>query len=137
MDVLDRPFQLIFSLICRVVRELGFVRADQVRSGVDDRLVELEDGRGLSGYVGGEALDLGVEADADERVVSLPDGRQILDERAHATRAFAFMLRFFRWMIRMEMAAGVTPGKRPACPTVSGRASVSFWRTSFERPETC
>src|SRR6185437_1030244 len=35
---------------------------------------------------------------------------------------------------RREMAAGVTPWTRDACPTVSGRAWASFCRTSFESP---
>ena len=30
-------------------------------------------------------------------------------------------------------AAGVTPGIRPAAPSVAGRTAFSFWRTSVER----
>ena len=33
-----------------------------------------------------------------------------------------------------EIAAGVTPWMRAACPTVSGRCCASFCATSFERP---
>ena len=33
-----------------------------------------------------------------------------------------------------EMAAGVTPGTRLACPTVAGLAAASFCRTSCDRP---
>ncbi|MNJ67274.1 hypothetical protein D3C77_634330 [compost metagenome] len=42
---------------------------------------------------------------------------------------------FFRWISSREMAAGVTPGIREACPRVSGRACVSLWVISLDRPE--
>ena len=59
---------------------------------------------------------------------------KLVDEGAHATRALSFNVRFFRCTSRSEMAAGVTPGTRLACPTVAGRASPSFWRTSWDKP---
>ncbi len=41
-----------------------------------------------------------------------------------------------RWTSRMAIAAGVTPEMRAAWPRESGRISLSFWRTSLERPAT-
>lgn len=35
-----------------------------------------------------------------------------------------------------EIAAGVTPEMRAACPSVRGATRVSFWRTSAVRPWT-
>ena len=43
---------------------------------------------------------------------------------------------FFRWTSSSEMAAGVTPEMRVACPSVCGRCWVSFWRTSKDSAVT-
>ena len=73
MDVVDRALELVFRFVRRVVRELRLVGAHEVRRGVDDRLVELEDRRGSAAIDARHALDLRVEPHADERVVALPD----------------------------------------------------------------
>ena len=44
---------------------------------------------------------------------------------------------FFKWISSKEMAAGVTPLMRPACPSVSGRCFCSFCRTSMDRAGIC
>ncbi len=44
---------------------------------------------------------------------------------------------FLRCISSNEVAAGVTPGMRPACPRVCGRWRMSFSRTSDESPLTC
>ena len=49
--------------------------------------------------------------------------------------AFRF-LSFFKWTIKSEIAAGVTPGSLEALARLWGRASESFCFTSFERPIT-
>src|SRR5579862_8752582 len=129
MQVLDGALELVLGLVGGVVRELRLEGAHQVVGRVDDRAVELEDRRGAGGDVRRETLDFRVEADANQRVVSLPRAAQLVDEAAHATRALCF----FRCTSRICTAAGVTPGTRPACPSVTGRASARRWRTSWER----
>ena len=135
VDVLDGALELILGLVGGVVRELRLVRAHQVRGGVDDGPVELEDRRGFGGDAAREAFDFRVESHARERVASFPGARELLDESAHATRVRPPPLRFFRCTSRIDTAAGVTPGMRPAWPTVAGRTSASFCRTSCDRPE--
>src|SRR6185369_8534027 len=44
---------------------------------------------------------------------------------------------FFRCTSSSEIAAGVIPEIRDACPKVSGRCLSSFWRTSKLRAVTC
>ena len=44
---------------------------------------------------------------------------------------------FFRCTISSEIAAGVTPEMREACPSVSGRCFCSFCRTSIDSAVTC
>ena len=44
---------------------------------------------------------------------------------------------FFRWINSKEIAAGVMPEIRDACPKVSGRCLLSFWRASKLRADTC
>ena len=56
---------------------------------------------------------------------------------ARCSVALATFRRFFRCTSSRDTAAGVMPGMRPACPMVCGRWAMSFWRTSFERPEIC
>jgi hypothetical protein len=41
-----------------------------------------------------------------------------------------------RYAARIPSAAGVKPSRRPACPTVRGRAASSFERASLESPGT-
>ena len=42
----------------------------------------------------------------------------------------------FKWTRSKEIAAGVMPEMREACPKVSGREAASFCCTSFESPRT-
>ncbi len=44
------------------------------------------------------------------------------------------LLRFFRWIISSDTAAGVTPGMREAWPSVDGLAWDSLCWISLERP---
>src|SRR5580698_5292678 len=44
--------------------------------------------------------------------------------------------RFLRCTSNSDTAAGVSPGMRAACPSVSGRTSQSRWRASFDKPPT-
>ena len=44
---------------------------------------------------------------------------------------------FLRYTNNNEIAAGVIPEIRDALPIVSGRVSVSFATTSFDKPEIC
>src|SRR5512135_2191577 len=53
---------------------------------------------------------------------------------APSPAASTWALRRLRCTSRSEMAAGVTPWMREACPTVSGRWCASFCRTSLESP---
>ena len=64
-DVAQRIEQLVFGADCGVMRDLGFIGADEVGGGVDDGAIEGEDGIRSVTQVGGEALDLGIEPDAD------------------------------------------------------------------------
>ena len=75
---------------------------------------------------------LRVQADAHQGVVARPGRCELLDE-FHATRLAA---RFFRYTSSMESAAGVTPGMRPAWPSVAGQDSLRRCRTSVDRPGT-
>ena len=132
MNVFDRALELIFRLVGRVVGELRFVGADQVRGGVDDGLVELEDRRRLIGDLSGEALELRVEPHADQRVVraqaaGVVEVKVSCDPRARPEALLQVNQQHLT-------AAGVTPGTRPACPIVAGRNSMSGWRTSCESP---
>src|SRR6185437_14949201 len=102
-----------------------------------DRPVELENRRSVRGDGGRKALDLRIQANAHQRIAARPAGLQLLDEGAHATRGCRVAPRFFRCTSRIEIAAGVTPGMRPACPIVAGRDCCSFWRTSCDRPVSC
>jgi len=63
-----------------------------------------------------------------------PASRQILPNRPSVQALFKRI--FFRCSNNSEIAAGVIPGMRDACATVSGRTSLSFWRTSFDKPRT-
>ncbi len=45
-------------------------------------------------------------------------------------------LHFFRCTSNNDIAAGVTPAIRDACPTVAGRCAASFCRTSVDKPRT-
>ena len=134
VDVLDGALELVLGLVGGVVRELRLVGAHEVRGGVHDGLVELEDRRRLGGDVRREALDFRVEPDAHQRVALVPGALEQLAESGHATRGCLRRLRFFRCTSRIDTAAGVTPGMRPAWPSVAGRAALSFWRTSCESP---
>ncbi len=138
MNVFDGALELVFRLVRRVVGELRLVGADQVRRGVDDRLVELEDRRGLLGDLPGEALDLRIEARRRPASRCAPSSRRVVSGKwHHATRArSAARLRFFRWTSSSVTAAGVTPGTRPACPIVAGRYSARRLRTSCDSPGT-
>ena len=49
--------------------------------------------------------------------------------------AFLSLARFARVIARMEMAAGVIPGIRDACPRESGLIERSFSVTSRESPD--
>ena len=63
-----------------------------------------------------------IQIDGDtESVMALGD----LGHQALASRVW-LALRFFRWISSREMAAGVTPGMRPAWPSVSGRVLPSL-----------
>ncbi len=119
LDIVNRALELIFRLVSRVVRELRLVGTHEIRGGVDDRLVELENRRRLVDDLRRKALDLGVEPDADERVVHIPCAIELFDELTHATRARALCPRFFRCTMRIDTAAGVMPGSRPASPQSS------------------
>jgi len=134
VDVLDRALELIFRLVSGVVGELRLIGTDQIGGGVDDRAVEVEDRRGLGAHMHREALDLGIEPDAHQRIVLLPGALELLPEGAHATFGGEPSARFFRCTSRIDTAAAVTPGTRAAWPSVAGRTSVSRWRTSWERP---
>src|SRR4029077_2080728 len=94
---------------------------------IDDRFVEFENRQR-------QPLGLRIEPHAYERVVVLPRRGEMGDESLHATRTREVMLRFLRWTRRIDTAAGVTPGMRPACPIVFGRISARRCRTSWERP---
>src|SRR5262249_47747761 len=122
VNVLDGALKLVFGFVGSVMRELRLVGANQIGGGGGDLLVELEKGRGLRGKGAWKTLGLEVEPHTHQRVTAVPAPRQGLDEgAAHATRAL-----FLRCTSRMETAAGVTPGRRLAWPTVAGRASDSF-----------
>jgi hypothetical protein len=41
---------------------------------------------------------------------------------------------FFKYTRSIEIAAGVTPGMRPAWPSVAGQASLRRCRTSVDSP---
>ena len=45
-------------------------------------------------------------------------------------------LRRLRCTSNSEIAAGVTPDRRAAWPSVAGRCAESFWRASTDRPRT-
>ena len=45
-------------------------------------------------------------------------------------------LSFFKWTIKSEIAAGVTPGRREALARLSGLASDNFCLTSLDKPTT-
>ena len=106
------------------MRELRLVGAHQIGGGVDHRPVELEDGGRPRGERLREAPDLGIEPHAQERVVLLPGALEPLRESAHATRGAPARARLRRCTSSIDTAAGVTPGMRPAWPTVAGRTSV-------------
>ena len=121
VHVFDGALELVLGLVGGVVRDLRLVGTHEVVRGVDDRLVELEDRRGLGGDVPREALDLRIKTDAHERIVRGPGLLQGRHEALHA--APARQLRFFRCTSRICTAAGVTPGTRPAAPRVAGRTA--------------
>ena len=54
-----------------------------------------------------------------------------LPSKPHVSRETCARLKYTS---RTETAAGVTPGIRPAWPSVTGRTRVSFCRTSFDSP---
>ena len=61
----------------------------------------------------------------------------ILDVTERHTIAVAFQADLrFKWIMSKDTAAGVTPGIRPAWPSVSGRSRASFSPTSADKPRT-
>ena len=132
MDVFDGALELIFRSVRGVVRELRLVGADQIRRGIDDRLVELEDRRRFAGERRGKPLDLRIEPDADQRIVALPGGRELCDEVASchaAARREAALLQVHqqdRDRRGRHARNAARPGRRSP-----GRTSASFCRTSW------
>ena len=55
-------------------------------------------------------------------------------EPGSVPRSDAQPARFFRWISRIETAAGVMPGTRDAWPSVAGRTAARFCRASFDNP---
>ena len=82
---------------------------NEIRSGVDDRLVELKYRLAGCPKCCREPLGLGVEAHTNKRVGLTPAPGQLRHETFHAAR-----LRFFRCTSSIETAAAVTPGMRDA-----------------------
>src|SRR5207253_731 len=104
----DALVRILEERLERVTAEIG-VDGDGIRAIALERL----DGVALGGVAYIAALGVQNHGHARMRLVDVLDG------------ALELIL---------GLAAGVTPGMRPAWPSVAGRISASFWRTSCDRP---
>ena len=74
MDVRDQRFELILGALCCEVGDLRLEAAREVRRRVGDAFAELEDGVRASLELTGKLDRVGIEADAEQRVVFRPGG---------------------------------------------------------------
>ena len=69
VDGFDQRFDPV-GAVCEIERNVGFERADEIASGLDDRAIEFNDGPfdAKLAKVNREAAEIRVEPDADETV---------------------------------------------------------------------
>ena len=80
VDVRDQVLQLVFGPVRGEVGDLRLERTGQVGRGVGDVLAEFEDGVRAALEVRREFGRVGIEADAEQRIVGLPSGGEGFDE---------------------------------------------------------
>ncbi|MPN62213.1 hypothetical protein SDC9_209960 [bioreactor metagenome] len=83
MDMGDQRFQLVFGAAGGEVSDLRLEGTDEVGRGVDDGGAEFEDRVVAALQVGREFGRVGIEADAEQGIVFLPGGGELVD-KGHA-----------------------------------------------------
>jgi hypothetical protein len=78
VDVRDQRFELVLGAARGEVGDLRLEGAGKVGRGIDDLAAEAKNSVGRILEMGGESGGVGVEADAEQRVVPLPGGGERL-----------------------------------------------------------
>ena len=92
----DQCFELVLGTIGREVGDLWLEGAGEIGGGVGDGRTELENRIRLALQMSGELRRIGVESDAQQRIVLLPGGGELFPEfsaRFHFHESFSVTAR--------------------------------------------